>query len=552
MKFWKFSSQALALLLASVTVVSASGPTDGEAAADPNSAVVKLTADAYKSFIEENPLVLAEFFAPWCGYCKQLGPEYSKAADSLNESHPDIKLAQIDCTEEEQLCADHGIRGYPTLKVIRGENVEDYDGPRNADGISDYMIKQSLPSVTAVVEADEVATALSNQQNPFIVQVIPPGAVDEAANATFYEIADAKRKDLAFLSVSSDEAVAALDKKINVSLSKLKEPKYLVFHPSDIKEPSVFEGEVTKEALSEFAANEIIPFFGDINRDTFMRYMESPLPLAYYFYNSPEERAKVESFFNKLGKEYRGKINFVGLNAALFARHAEALSMDPSIVPLFAITDTPNNKKYGIDQQAHPNGPSEKDITAFVKDFLAGKAEPIIKSEPLPTEEDISKAFVRKLVTHNHDEIVNDLSKDVFVKYYAPWCGHCKKLAPIWEDLAEIYQSNSTDAQVIIAGVDHTANDVTTEKNIEGYPTLIFYPANGKIDPETGFRESITFSGTRDLDSFVEFIKEKGGLQIDGKALKEAREAEANAIVEDDEEEEKDEAEAEDFDHDEL
>ena len=90
----------------------------GDAVADPNSAVVKLTSENFASFIEENPLILAEFFAPWCGYCKMLGPEYSKAADSLNESHPKIKLAQIDCTEDEALCMEHGIRGYPTLKSL--------------------------------------------------------------------------------------------------------------------------------------------------------------------------------------------------------------------------------------------------------------------------------------------------------------------------------------------------------------------------------------------------------------------------------------------------
>ena len=118
MKFWTYSTKVLATLLAVVSITHASGPTDGDAVADPNSAVVKLTSENFASFIEENPLILAEFFAPWCGYCKMLGPEYSKAADSLNESHPKIKLAQIDCTEDEALCMEHGIRGYPTLKII--------------------------------------------------------------------------------------------------------------------------------------------------------------------------------------------------------------------------------------------------------------------------------------------------------------------------------------------------------------------------------------------------------------------------------------------------
>lgn len=61
MKFWKFSTTAVAALLASVSMVSAGGPADGQAAADPDSAVVKLTEKEFKGFLEENPLVLTEF-----------------------------------------------------------------------------------------------------------------------------------------------------------------------------------------------------------------------------------------------------------------------------------------------------------------------------------------------------------------------------------------------------------------------------------------------------------------------------------------------------------
>jgi thiol-disulfide isomerase/thioredoxin len=53
--------------------------------------------------------------------------------------------------------------------------------------------------------------------------------------------------------------------------------------------------------------------------------------------------------------------------------------------------------------------------------------------------------------------VTDDPTKDVFVKYYAPWCGHCKKMAPAWIELAE-YLKDVED--VIIAEVDATANDL--------------------------------------------------------------------------------------------
>lgn len=48
---------------------------------------------------------------------------------------------QVDCTEQQELCSDYGVSGYPTLKVFRNGVPADYAGPRKADGIISYMVK---------------------------------------------------------------------------------------------------------------------------------------------------------------------------------------------------------------------------------------------------------------------------------------------------------------------------------------------------------------------------------------------------------------------------
>lgn len=531
MKVWNYSTKALAALLSVVSLTSAGGPADGEAVADPNSAVVQLTTENFEQFIQENPLVLAEFFAPWCGYCKILAPEFSKAADSLNETHPNIKLAQVDCTKEESICQQYQVQGYPTMKVLRGDAKDDYEGPRDAEGIKDYMIKQSLPAVRIPESWDDLQALIKEQTRPFVVQ-LNCAKDDEENDSLFNEVASQLRKDFSFFKVSESkiaDKLAKLFTNVKVGSKKLS---HVLIHPNQLDDVREFVSEeLNAKSLVDFIQAEAVPYFGDITRETYMTYMTSPLPLGYYFYNTQEEREQMLEGFNKLGKQYKGKLNFVGLDATQYGKHAEVISMDPSIVPFFAIQDMANSKKFGIDQAANPNGPDLKTIEQFVKDYFNDKLQPIVKSEPLPTEEEVKANPVFKLVGHNHEEVLKDLEKDIFVKYYAPWCGHCKKLAPIWEDLGEIFNGNS---DVLIADIDHSNNDVVTPLDIEGYPTLVLYPANGELDEKTGLRKPVVFSGARDLESLIKFVKDEGALKVDGGALKSGKEDAAADILEDD------------------
>merc|ERR1712087_436872 len=103
---------------------------------------------------------------------------------------------------------------------------------------------------------------------------------------------------------------------------------------------------------------------------------------------------------------------------------------------------------------------------------------------------------VTVLVGSNYDRIVNDESKDVLVKYYAPWCGHCKALAPTWDQLGEDVKDIE---DLVIAKFDATANEVAGLE-IKGYPTLKYY---SKAD-----KSGADFNGGRELDDIKKWLSE--------------------------------------------
>ena len=343
------------------------------------------------------------------------------------------------------------------------------------------MIKQSLPAVSILTKD----TLEDFKKADKVVLVAYIDAADKASNETFTEVADKLRDNYPF-GASSDAALAEAE---GVT------PPAIVLYKDFDEGKTLFTEKFDAAAIEKFAKTAATPLIGEVGPETYSDYMDAGIPLAYIFAETPEERQELSEELKLVAQAHKGAVNFATIDAKSFGAHAGNLNLKADKFPAFAIQETVKNQKFPFDQDKEITADA---IKAFVDDFVAGKMEPSVKSEPIPETQD---GPVTVVVAKNYNDVVLDDTKDVLIEFYAPWCGHCKALAPKYDDLANLYANSEFKDKIVIAKVDATANDVPDE--IQGFPTIKMYPAGAKDEP-------VTYQGSRTVEDLIKFISENG------------------------------------------
>lgn len=142
--------------------------------------VIELTDDTFdKNVLDSEDVWMVEFYAPWCGHCKNLEPEWAAAATEVKEqTKGKVKLAAVDATVNQVLASRYGIRGFPTIKIFqKGESPVDYDGGRTRSDIVtralDLFSDNAPPPELLEIISEDVAKKSCEEHQLCVVAVLP-------------------------------------------------------------------------------------------------------------------------------------------------------------------------------------------------------------------------------------------------------------------------------------------------------------------------------------------------------------------------------------------
>ncbi|KAL5504106.1 hypothetical protein ACEPAH_8179 [Sanghuangporus vaninii] len=225
--------------------------------------VLELNPDNFDEHVGKGKPALVEFFAPWCGHCKNLAPTYEQLADAYAYAKNKVVIAKVDADGVgKPLGQKYGVTGFPTLKWFGpdGGEPEKYEGARDLEALATFVtsksgvkskLKQPPPGATLILDVHSFDEVVMDPTKDVLVAFTAPWCGHCKRMKPTYE-------DVAKTFLPESNCVLAnvdADAKVNAPLAmkyEISSFPTLKFFSKDNKEPEDYDGERTEEAFVNF------------------------------------------------------------------------------------------------------------------------------------------------------------------------------------------------------------------------------------------------------------------------------------------------------------
>ena len=372
-------------------------------------------------------------------------------------------LSRVDVTEEKKLAEKYDIQSLPGLVLFRKGDAIAYSGPREAQGMVDWVEKKTKEGIIEIDQPGELQYIVE-EEKIFVVGYIS----DRQDRGIFwldnfqFSIFQMHFLGQIFTPVNRESETFKIFENVFYELDEVK--FFLVSDPTLMKEyhqpdgsimvmktfdekHTYFSESLTKENLKNFILRQIMPLVVEFSPENADKIFDSKIR-KHFIFMSDKDAARHHEMMKNVGLNDAMNIldmteiisSFFHFQLRTIARenkdnmitiHCDITQEDhKDLLDYFGIKleDTPTFVLYNLDTSSKYKPSDAKDTSirnmrGFVKDYLDGKVAKFLKSAPLPADWDT--APVKTLVASNFLEVAKDPKKSVFVFYYSPWSGKC-------------------------------------------------------------------------------------------------------------------------------
>jgi protein disulfide-isomerase A1 len=351
-----------------------------------------------------------------------------------------------------------------------------------------WVNKKSGPAVASINNNDDLLK-FQESHDVFVLGVF--SSVDS----------DAAKK---FAALASDDELhvyaIATDAEVRSKLAVTEDSVVVIKNFDDLRSDLVVGTEFDADVVSTFVTGNSAPLIQEFSPEASKKIFSSPIQKHVLFFTNKaaDHHAPTVATYASVAAQFKGKTLFVNVPSSE-TKVLEFFGITEAQVPTMVLADL--GAESGIKKFPFTGEHTVDAISAHVQSFLDGTIKPHLKSEEVSPEDTAGDVVVVKGASFADIVLNND--KDVLVEFYAPWCGHCKKLAPTWEELAGKMKKLNGD-KVVVAKFDGTANEIDVPGvTVKGFPTIYFFKGDDKANP-------VKYEKGREVDDFVNFLKENG------------------------------------------
>ena len=360
-----------------------------------------------------------------------------KAAEQL--ANAPVRIAKVDCVENEELAKRYDVKAFPTLKYFRNGKPVEYKGGRSAAEIAAWAYRKIEPKSTTLKTTEELEKFQAKNEL-FTLGVFK--SLDSAAALAFKDLADDDEVHLYAITAHEE-----IKNKLFYPRTIGDKEFVIVFKPFDeLRADLALTGKFSTEKVSNFVKYQSTPPVQEFSAATMRRIAASPIKhhVLFFTHKDAAHHATAMQVYYEVSVEFRNQALFVNVPST----EQQVLSyfkIESANLPAMVLIDFSDTSK-GMKQFPYSGDLSVAEVSAFVSGVLNGNLEPAPtssadeekKGEKVSPEDTLGNVVVVK--RDSYKEIVMESDNDVLLEFYAPWCGHCKNLG---ETLCKMFSMHS-------------------------------------------------------------------------------------------------------------